>query len=127
MRIHKYILLVTVLVVALVSSSYAQDLLLEMKVKYPYLASPERKKMIAENYKKVSYGMTSAEVIKVLGKPDEIIKLYEPVIIEPKQIGYIYWYYIERRSPKKRINEKLVRVSFDMTYHVMNVAKWGFE
>ena len=98
-----------------------------MKVKYPYVAQPERRKVISSNYKKVSEGMTSEEVVQILGKPDEIIKLYEPKKIEPKQIGYTYWYYIERESPKRRVQEKLVRVSFDMKYHVVKVAKWGFE
>ena len=124
MKIHNYILLAAVLVIVQVSSSCAQDMVLEMKVNYPYVAPPERKKVITENYMKVSAGMTSEEVMNILGKPDEIIKLYEPQIIDPKQIGYTYWYYIERKSPTHRVQEKLVRVSFDMKYRVMKVAKW---
>ena len=124
MKKHNYILLAASLLIAQVSSSYAQDLLLEMKVEYPYVAPSERKKVITENFMKVSAGMTSEEVMKILGKPDEILKLYEAQIIEPKQIGYTYWYYIERKSPTQRVQEKLVRVSFDMKYRVMKVAKW---
>lgn len=128
MKIKKalQIIIVNMTLVA-ASLSFAQDVILEMKVKYPYVAPPERKKAIISNYKVVSEGMTSDVVVQILGKPDEIIKLYEPKIIEPKQIGYTYWYYIERESPKNRVKEKLVRVSFDMNYHVMKVAKWGFE
>jgi outer membrane protein assembly factor BamE (lipoprotein component of BamABCDE complex) len=95
---------------------------------YPFIASPKRAALIRENYKRVAPGMSSAEVAKVLGKPDEVRTLYEPRPKNGKPIGHTQWYILKRVRASGSAAEKqesLVRVSFDLGNRVTKIAAWG--
>jgi hypothetical protein len=62
-------------------------------------------------------------------KPDEIKKLYEPKIVNPKIIEQTYWYIIRRDKATgsvKEKNEKALRISFDLKGNVTQVTTLGF-
>lgn len=96
-------------------------------IEYPYHATPERRLAIVEGYKKIVLGMNTEEVEAIIGKPDEIRSLYEPMIKAPEQIGFTYWYIIQRIKESGSVSEKdekLVRVSFDLDGTVIRVDRW---
>jgi len=92
---------------------------------YPFYTSENRKKIILEGYIKIKTGMTQNEVLKILPNPDQIINLYEPKMYNPKQIGYTYWYIIQRLSENDHNKEKLVKISFDLNEKVLKIDYWG--
>lgn len=95
---------------------------------YPFLASEKRAATIRNNYKRVLVGMSPANVKAILGDPDEIRPLYEPVIKNGKVIGYTYWYVIRRLVANGSVNDKkevLVRISLDLDDRVSRVDAWG--
>ncbi len=97
---------------------------------YPYIASKQRTSQIKENYRKIKIGMNKGEVRTILGEPDEILPLYEPIKMNPGQIGSTYWYLIQRMSGRGSVagkDEKLVRISFNLNEKVTGVDHWGFE
>jgi len=124
-----HILIVTI--VLSINLVFAQsDVTEKLITTYPYYASEKRSVQIKNKYKQIKQGMTSKQVIQLLGDPDEIRPLYEPKIWGPKQIGYSYWYLIQRKTDKGSQNdrdEKLVRVSYDLDWDVMFVDHWGFD
>lgn len=98
--------------------------------KYPFSASSERSEAIRSRYQRVEDGMSPAEVISILGEPDEIRRLYSASLGTKKHIGYTYWFVIQRAVELGSVNERqevLVRVRFDLEGHVMNVDHWGFD
>lgn len=114
-----------------INPAFAQsDVTEKLITTYPYYASEKRSVQLKSKYKQIQQGMTSKQVIQLLGDPDEIRPLYEPKIWGPKQIGYTYWYVIQRKTDKGSQNdrdEKLARVSFDLDWDVMSVDHWGFD
>jgi hypothetical protein len=100
------------------------------KLKYPYIAPLEKANYIKENYKKISIGQSISKVETILGKPDEISPLYEPIIKNGKIIGKSYWYFIQKLKENGSVNErqeKLVRITFNLNGKVISVDAWGFE
>jgi hypothetical protein len=96
---------------------------------YPYHASEERAKIIYSNWAKIKENMKESAVVDILGKPDQILPLYEPQVKNSKQIGYSQWYLIQRLKEHGSVNEKgekLVRISYDMHGIVTQVDHWGF-
>jgi hypothetical protein len=96
---------------------------------YPFETSPERAETIRTEYKRVMLGMEPNAVMVILGEPDEIGPLYEPVKVHAKHIGYTYWYVIKRATPNGSADDKqeaLVRISFDINVRVNHVVHWGF-
>ncbi len=96
---------------------------------YPFEASPERAEIIKSEYKQVMLGMEPNAVMVILGEPDEIRPLYEPVKVHAKHIGYTYWYVIKRATTNGSADDKqeaLVRISFDINGRVNHVDHWGF-
>ncbi|MBN2768281.1 MAG: hypothetical protein JXQ68_04205 [Campylobacterales bacterium] len=91
---------------------------------YPYVASEERVSFIKTNYKKIKKNMSSDEVKSILGEPDEIRALYEPIKKDAKIIGYTYWYIIYREKNNGIKNKSLVRISFDLTKRVIDIIYW---
>ena len=97
---------------------------------YPFLASKERSASIRGNYRRVAVSMSSSDVRVIVGDPDEILPLYEPVIKSGKLIGYTYWYVIRRLVANGSVSEKkeaLVRISFNLDDRVSRVDGWGLD
>ena len=95
---------------------------------YPFVASSERSAQIRNGYLQVIPGMSSKEVAAILGEPDEVRPLYEPIIKQRKVIGYTQWYVLKRRVASGGVNEmqeSLVRVSFGLNHRVTKVDAWG--
>ncbi|HUE73545.1 MAG TPA: hypothetical protein VMP01_21895 [Pirellulaceae bacterium] len=84
--------------------------------------TPARKAEILQAAGEVKPGMTPMEVEQLVGKPDEVLPLYEPVIKNPKQIGTTHWYIIEG-SADELSHSKAVRVSFDLEDRVTSVVR----
>lgn len=98
--------------------------------RYPFMANAEREKAIREGYKRVMVGMTPEQVKAILGEPDEIRPLHEPVMKNGKQIGYTHWFVIRRmvkNGSQNDRNESLARVSYDFQNRVTAVNSWGIE
>jgi hypothetical protein len=95
---------------------------------YPFQASQQRAATIRNGYRRITTGMSARDVKAILGDPDEVRALYEPVIRDGKLIGYTYWYVIRRLVRDGSVNEKkesLVRVSFELDDRVSRVDEWG--
>jgi len=127
--ISLHILILTI--VLSINPVFAQSNVAEKLITtYPYYASEKRSVQIKSKYKQIKQGMTSKQVIQLLGDPDEVRPLYEPKIWGPKQIGYTHQYLIQRKTAKGSQNdrdEKLVMVSYDLDWDVMSVDLWGFD
>jgi hypothetical protein len=124
----------SVLILAITLSSnpiFARSEVAEKLIKsYPYYASEQRTAQIKSRYKQIQKGMTTEQVKKLLGEPDEIRPAYEPKIWNPKQIGYTHWYLIQRKNDTGSQNdrdEKLVRIFYDFKWSVVKVDHWGFD
>jgi len=92
--------------------------------KYPYIASADQAARIRNGYKKITMGMSPAEVTAILGQPDEVRGLYEPKYFNAKIIGSTYWYVLCRLSKNGGIHEgnwSFVRVIFDLHNLVVEV------
>lgn len=101
----------------------------DAKISYPYIATQTRASQILDHWKQIQVKMTSAEVTKLLGEPDETLQLFEPLAKKPKVIGKTLWFIIQRLSEKgsqSEKSEKVVRVSFDLHDRVTSVDHWGF-
>jgi hypothetical protein len=98
------------------------------EIKYPYYASPERKRNIVDGYQKIKTGIDANEVKRILGEPDEELDLYDPRNIKVgRKVGFTYWYLIQRvKDSGSQIekDEKLVRVSFNLDGKVTHVDRW---
>ncbi|OGV45588.1 MAG: hypothetical protein A2017_12305 [Lentisphaerae bacterium GWF2_44_16] len=104
----------------------------ERTIKYPYHASPEKEKNIIENAKKILNGMSSENVKKILGEPDEINQTYStPEEMRSKSpSGFSYIYLIQRMKELGTIsqrNERLLRVYFDKDGRVSRTERIGFK
>jgi len=85
-------------------------------LQYPHTAEPARRSLILENWSKIAEGMTSAELRELMGSPDEIQPLYEPVVKNPMRIGTTYFYVVARPEPNAPLGacqEVLVRMNMD--------------
>lgn len=85
-------------------------------LQYPYEAEPARRSLILGNCSKIKEGMTSAELRALMGSPDEIQPLYEPVMKNPRRIGTTYFYVVSRPEPNAPLGackEVLVRMNMD--------------
>src|SRR5687767_14750339 len=65
-----------------------------INITYPYRASPERERQIRAGFPRVAPGSSMTDVTDVLGEPDEVRPLYEPVMFRPRRIGTTYWYFL---------------------------------
>jgi len=98
--------------------------------KYPFKASPQREKTIRAGYTRIVAGMTPDQVKNILGEPDEVRPLYEPIVKNAKQIGYSHWFVIRRMVKDGSQNdrqESLVRVSYNFQNLVTAVDSWGLD
>ena len=97
---------------------------------YPYVALPERQAQILNGMKEIRTGMLPSEVEVIMGTTDLVHDLFNRGMIDPKPIGYTWWYIIQRKtdtgSSAERA-EKLVRVSFDFKDKVTRVDFWGID
>lgn len=96
---------------------------------YPYHASAEREARIRSGFTLVVSGMGVDQVRAILGDPDDSTALYQPVIKNPKQIGYSHWYLIQRLAgvgSAAEMAEQLVVVRFDLEMKVSRIDHWGF-
>ncbi len=95
---------------------------------YPLFATPERAAKIREGFPQIRVGMSPAEVMALLGEPDEVHPLYEPRVKNAEVIGFTHWYLIRRLAKYGSVNEKqesLVRVSFSLNDRVSKIDAWG--
>jgi hypothetical protein len=132
LSIEKMIKIISIIAVliCLNTISFANDLVINKNITYPFKASEERVKVIESEYKRITPGVSATEVIKLLGKPDETHPLFEPKIKNPNQIGFTHWYLIQRLKEVGSMNEKqekLVRISYDLNWNVTAVDHWGFK
>ncbi len=108
----------------------ARNSRLEKTMVYPYTASKQRAAHIKENYRKIKIGMNQDDVRAILGEPDEVRPLYEPMKMNPREIGTTYWYLIQRLSDhgsQAGKGEKLVRITLNLHEKVTKVDHWGFQ
>lgn len=97
---------------------------------YPYVATEVRANTIRNGYKRVVISMSREEVKAILGEPDEIFPLHEPVIKSGVIIGYSYWYVIRRLIQTGSVNDKkesIVRINFNLDDRVSRVDSWGLD
>lgn len=95
---------------------------------YPYIATPARAAAIRAGLPAVTVGMAPADVVAILGEPDEIRPLYAPSAKNGRIVGYTHWYVIQRLAGHGSANEKresLVRVSFALDDRVSGIDAWG--
>ena len=71
--------------------------------------------------------MTAAATVPILGEPDEILPLYEPKVLGPKQIGTTRWYYVRIDSPQDRTTAQLMRLSVDHENLITAIDHWGID
>lgn len=96
--------------------------------RYPYHASTEREATIRGGFSKVQVGMSMDQVHAILGLPDEVTPLYEPMIPDGKQTGFSQWYLVQRMAESGSVvarDEKLVVVRTDLEMKVVEVQHWG--
>jgi hypothetical protein len=98
-----------------------------INITYPYVASPERQRQIREGFPRVRPGASRAQVIEILGTPDEVRPLYEPQVISATRVGTTYWYYLKKESEGTSLKAPVVRVAFDLGEQVTKVDQWGFD
>lgn len=102
------------------------------EIVYPYRATPERAKAIQEGIGKLVIGMPKSEVMKIMGEPDEINKIYNTLdsMNKGRASGYIYVYLIQRRKKLGSFVERqeiLVKLRFNLNDVLTNVEKEGFK
>jgi len=96
--------------------------------RYPYRATVERETTIRAGFSKVQTGMSMDQVHAILGLPDEVTPLYEPMIPDGKQTGFSQWYLVQRMAESGSVvarDEKLVVVRTDLEMKVVEVQHWG--
>ena len=109
---------------------HADELIINKKNSYPYRAIENRANTIRSEHKRINLKMSASRVIEILGEPDETLPLFEPKLKNPKQIGFTYWYLIQRLQNNGSVNEKnekVVRISFDLNWTVTALDHWVFE
>ena len=84
----------------------------------------ERWKRIAANYTKVNPTMTEADVRDILGEPDQIHPLYEPVKLRARRIG-TSWFYMRDPKPDADRCDTEVVIRFDNAGNVTTVDTSG--
>jgi outer membrane protein assembly factor BamE (lipoprotein component of BamABCDE complex) len=97
--------------------------------KYPDYVAPEQRKLQILNYwGKVQVGMNTEQVKQFLGNADEVRPVYDSYGPFSQEVGFSYWYILERREYKgsRYGKEALVRVIFDKSNVVKKIDKWGF-
>jgi hypothetical protein len=70
--------------------------------------------------------MTAQQAHAILGEPDEIRPLYEPIVKNAKIIGVTHWYVIRRLvAAGSRLDkaESSVRIAFDLDHRVSRVDR----
>ncbi len=122
-RGHLLIVIAMMFFSSLANASEDQFIFKEL-TDYSYVAAKERATFITTNYKKIEKNMRVDEVKKILGEPDEIRALYEPIKKNPKIIGYTYWYIIYRKDNNSTKDESLVRISFNLAKKVIDIVHW---
>jgi hypothetical protein len=106
----------------------ADDIQRQEITTYPFFASAEREAVIRQNFRRVTVGMSPAEVAAILGRPDEIRAIYQPRIWNPEVTGYSHWYVVRRLMANGSVNDKreaLVRISYGLDDRVTHVDAWG--
>lgn len=101
-------------------------------MKYPYYATEQRKATIFAGIKRLVIGMPRAEVVKIMGEPDEITKTYQTLEAMQKgqSSGYSYVYLIQRKQELGSIverQEKLYKLSFNLNDILMRVESDGMQ
>jgi outer membrane protein assembly factor BamE (lipoprotein component of BamABCDE complex) len=95
---------------------------------YPLVATAAQAANIRSHYPRVAPGMSPAQVVSMLGEPDEIRVVYSASVGRAKPIGHTYWY-VSRRAMKSGSadarQEVLVRIHFDRQGLVTQVDHWG--
>lgn len=77
-----------------------------------------------EGLEEIRIGMQAEETVAITGSPDLIRPLYEPRMLNPKQIGTTRWYYLSIDAPKPPNNAQLVRVSVNHDGRVTAIDHW---
>lgn len=93
---------------------------------YPHHASPEQQQRIWAGLSQIRHGMTMQQVHAILGEPDEILPLYEPIVKNAKVIGITHWYVVRRLVPKGSRLDKAeisVRIAFNLDHRVSGVDR----
>lgn len=97
---------------------------------FPYIATKERAKTLKEGYRELSQGMTVADVIKKMGRPDEYVFPYSSLCC-CNMDGFTYLYYLnlkEERSLSKPVKsgianleecERYYKIRFDKEWNVV--------
>jgi len=83
---------------------------------YPYKTNEERVSRIKENCNKLKRGMTTKEVVELLGKPDKISPIYDTVK-RGNVVGKSYSYLLSQDKKYGSINEmnrKAVVIHFNL-------------
>ncbi len=97
---------------------------------YPFKASKSREIQILNGYKKLQVGLSTSEVEKIMGEPEEIRPLLSPNKSISKIIGFTQWYVLQRVVASGSVlekDEKLVRVSFGLDGRLIEVDYWGID
>jgi outer membrane protein assembly factor BamE (lipoprotein component of BamABCDE complex) len=89
-------------------------------IEYPYEAPAERQALIRKQFSAIKVGMTSKDVVKLIGKPDKITPLYEPKIKNSKQIGSTMWYVLSQSKKHGSVNE-VKKVALAIRLNLNNV------
>jgi outer membrane protein assembly factor BamE (lipoprotein component of BamABCDE complex) len=102
------------------------------EIVYPYRATPAREKEIREGMRKLVVGMPKAEVMKIMGEPDEINKIYSTLDSMDKghASGLIYVYLIQRKKKLGSFVERqeiLVKLRFNLNDILTSIDKEGFK
>jgi outer membrane protein assembly factor BamE (lipoprotein component of BamABCDE complex) len=104
----------------------------ENEIVYPYRAAPAREKAIKEGLRKIVVGMPKSEVLKIMGEPDEINKIYNTLdsMKNGHATGYVYVYLIQRKKKLGSFVERqeiLVKLRFNLNDVLSSIEKEGFK
>lgn len=92
----------------------------------PFRASAEREAEILGGLAAVKSGMTITDVERLMGSPNRVLPLYEPVIENPERLGTTSWYVIEDDGESVE-DLKAVRVSFNLGGRVTAIDRLGLD
>lgn len=87
--------------------------------------TPESWKRVTTRYNEVATGMTSKEVVAILGVPNQITPLYEPEHYRPRTIGRTYVYAKTTFVPPRENREAWLRIDFDKQDRVTGLREKG--
>ena len=89
-------------------------------------ADANRWAQIKEKHTQIKPGMTQAEVLAVLGQPEQRHSLFEPQIHRPRRMGSS-WFYMKEPKPDGERGKTEIVIRFDTANKVTGVDSWGLN